>query len=253
MLFRSVKIYTTGNTKDVQRVTNPLNCFAGGGSDDAWAEGWKQMLIQANGGDVVVIRADGKRGGYEEWLYNDSEGHGFPKVNSVTTILLDGPADAGRADVDAKIRNAEMVFFAGGYQDLYLNWITGTRMHRALQYAMHTKQIPFGGTSAGVAIMGDINYTAKVEPPPSSGRFLTSQEVMKNPTASYVSLERGFMNPNYMDRVILDTHFSQRQREGRLVGFMARAASNRYGDVTPLTIRGIGVRSEEHTSELQSH
>jgi cyanophycinase len=235
----AAKIFHTGNVSNVTKATFSLTCLAGGEDDDLWAEGWKQMLIKSGGGDVVIVRADGQRGGYEDWIFNDTGAHGFPKVDSVTTILLNRINDGNRADIDAVIRNAELVFFAGGDQANYFKYIKGTKMEAALNYALHGKRVPFGGTSAGMAILGDMDFTAK-HAPSKKATMVTALDAMKNPTATYVDLNRGFLTPDFMTDVITDTHFTQRDRQGRLLSFMARAVYNNYGDINALNIKGIG-------------
>jgi cyanophycinase len=244
MSAQAFEIYTTGNTADLQRATQSMTCLAGGGEDDRWSEGWRHMLLKANGGDVLVIRADDRRGGYEDWIFNDTEKHGFPKVNSVRTLVLNKADDGHQADVTRVIHNAEMIFFAGGDQSEYIRLIKGTPMESALNYVLHVKKVPFGGTSAGMAILGDIDFRARYSAPPKEDEMVTSQDVIKDPTGRFVDMDRGFITPEFMERVITDTHFSQRQRQGRLVGFMAKAVYNNYGNVNTLNIRGIAADEE---------
>jgi cyanophycinase len=234
----AVQFYTTGNTADVNRTTSFGLCLAGGGSDDAWQMGWKFMLDRSGGGDVVVIRADGRRGGYESFIYDDDGGHGFPTVDSVTTIVIASQRDANRADVDTAIRNAEMVFFAGGDQWNYIRWFRGTRLETAVEYMMNTKRIPVGGTSAGMALLGGIDFTARYNSPDPQKDLVDSEDVMNAPTGNFVDLDRTVINPPFMNGILTDTHFSQRAREGRLIGFMARADYN-YADVSHNTIKAI--------------
>ncbi len=234
------RIYITGNTKDIAPVSTTSSiCLAGGASDDLWSEGWKRMLLGANGGDVVIIRADGTRGGYEDWIYNDTGVHGFPKVNSVQTILLKSASDANLATVEARIRNAELVFFAGGDQAIYESWFKGSKLATAVDYVMNVKKVPVGGTSAGMAILGGIDFTAAYSSPTKKGAMVTSADVMKNPTGTFVDLKRDIFSPAFLNEVVTDTHFSQRNRQGRMVGFMARAVFNAYPDVNISNIKGI--------------
>ncbi len=234
------RIYITGNATDVVRTTTQSICLAGGGSDDAWASGWKEMLTKANGGDVVIIRADGNRGGYEDWIYNDPDMHGFPKVNSVTTLSFRRAQDVNEAGVEDKILKAEMIFFAGGDQSKYVDWFRGTRMMSAVEYMMNVKKVPVGGTSAGMALMAGIDYAAHYSSPSKKSSMVTAMDVLKDPTGIFVDLDRTVLTPPFMNQVVTESHFSQRAREGRLVGFMARAVYNNYGDVTVNNIKGIG-------------
>lgn len=235
----AARFYTTGSTTNVSPVTTGALCLAGGGSDDGWSDGWKYMLEKANGGDVVIIRADGSRGGYETWLYNDTSLHGFPKVNSVQTILIKSASDANLAEVETRIKNAELIFFAGGDQSIYINWFKGSKLAAAVDYMMKVKKVPVGGTSAGMAILGGIDYTANYSSPLKKGSNVTSIDVMKDPTGLFVDLNRQLLNPAYLNEVVTESHFSQRNRQGRVVGFMARAVYNNYGDVNSSNVKGI--------------
>lgn len=236
----AMKLYNTGSNIDISTTTSQLVCLAGGGDDDLWAAGWKAMLIAAGGGDVVIIRADRSRGGYESWIYNDDSRNGFPKVNSVKTISLTKAADANRADVEQLILNAELIFFAGGDQSVYINWFRGSKLAAAVDYVMKVKKVPVGGTSAGMALLAGIDYAANYSSPAIRNAMVTSEDVLKNPTGIFVDLDRSVLTPPFMNQVITDTHFSQRNRQGRLMGFMARAVYNNYGDIFYNNIKGIG-------------
>ena len=236
----ALKLYNTGSTADVSATTSQLICLAGGGNDDLWATGWKAMLTAAGGGDVVIIRADGSRGGYESWIYNDDSKNGFPKVNSVKVISLTKAADANRADVEQLILNAELVFFSGGDQSVYINWFRGSKLAEAVDYVMKVKKVPVGGTSAGMALLAGIDYSANYSSPSKKNAMVTADDVLKDPTGIFVDLDRTVLTPPFMNQVITDTHFSQRNRQGRLMGFMARAVYNNYGDVFYNNVKGIG-------------
>ncbi len=242
----AAKIYTTGSQADVVAPTVPGLCLAGGGSDDAWAGGWRFMLERTGGGDVVVIRADGQRGGYESFIYNDDGHNDFPAVDSVTTIVLEGRKDAERADVLALVRQAEMVFFAGGDQWDYIRWIEGTPLAAEVESAANDRGVPVGGTSAGMALLAGIDYTGRYGSPNPNKDLVDSNDVMRDPTGRFVDLTRSVITPRIMQGVITDTHFSERKRQGRLVGFMARATWN-WPDVSAQQIKAIAADEDTAT------
>ncbi|MFZ3231695.1 MAG: cyanophycinase [Pseudobdellovibrio sp.] len=242
----SLQIFKTGSSIDKITNTKQAICLAGGGSDDTWADGWKYLLEQSGGGDVVIIRADGQRGGYESWIYNDEENHNFPKVNSVTTLSFESSKDGNQDAVVRAILNAELIFFAGGDQSLYINWFRDTKMFQVMNYMMHVKKIPVGGTSAGMALLAGIDYSARYASPTDNESNVSSADVLNNPTGFFVDLDRTVFTAPYLGQVITDTHFSQRSREGRLVGFMARAVYNNYDNINFKTIKAIA--SDEDTA-----
>lgn len=76
---------------------------------------------------------------------------------------------------------------------------------------------PLGGTSAGLAILGQVGYGAL------DGTSLTSPRALADPLAASVTLDGGFLHLPFLDSVITDTHFAERNRFGRLIVFLARA------------------------------
>jgi cyanophycinase-like exopeptidase len=87
----------------------------------------------------------------------------------------------------------------------------------AIHYLMDTKKIVIGGTSAGMAVLGDIDYI-----PDSYGVY--SSEALSNPYHSYMDYIRDnfIWGIPYTYGTITDTHFSERDRLGRTITFMAR-------------------------------
>ncbi len=237
---QALQIYSTGNQTDQLTQTHQLICLAGGGSDNDWADGWKALLNASHGGDVVIIRADGARGGYESWLYDDEDHLGFAHVNSVKTIVIESAQDANRPEVEAIILKSELIFFAGGDQSLYIDWFKKSKLAAAVNKMILEKKIPVAGTSAGMALMAGIDFAARFESPNPESNLVTASDVLQNPTADFVDLDNQVLVPEFMKNVITETHFSQRQREGRLVGFLAKALYNRYPMTSFQNLHGIG-------------
>lgn len=236
----ALQIHRTGNPQDIKTKTSFQICMAGGGSDDLWSEGWRQLLRKSGGGDVVVIREDGQRGGYEGWLYHDLSRHGFPQINSVTTLTIESREDADRPEVLRTLKNAEAVFFAGGDQSHYIDFLKGSKAEKILNQLMLRKKIPIGGTSAGMAVLAGIDYTGRYTSPTNPHSWVTSHDVLSSPMASFVDLDSQFLVPPYMKNVITETHLSQRKRHGRLLGFMKKAQSLKSSSERPAKIKGIG-------------
>jgi cyanophycinase-like exopeptidase len=240
---QGLQLYRDGNPNDVVVASEPAVCLGGGGSDSRWERGWSFLLERARGGDAVVIRSDKKRGGYGAFVLDEEDTrHGFPRMNSVTTIVLESASDANRSEVEEIVRKAELVFFAGGEQNLYLDWITNSRLGAALNDHIHVKQAPIGGTSAGAMILGGIDFSSRYRGsggPPYN--MVTPEDALRDPAARYLDLDRNLLVSRFLKNVITDTHFSERRREGRLVGLMARALYNRYPHVYATNIKGVGV------------
>ncbi len=211
----------TGDKNDVTVPTEFGIALVGGSTDVDEALQW--MIGKATGGDVVIIRASGSTG-YNEYIY------GLGPVNSVETLLIDSRAKAINENVGKRIREAEMLFIAGGDQANYVNFWKDTPVSEAIQYLIRVKKIPIGGTSAGCAVLSDVIFDALHD-------TVISPDALSNPYDSRVSLSKSFMSTPFLENTIADQHYSQREREGRHVTFMARMI-NDFGVTNP---KGIGV------------
>ena len=77
-----------------------------------------------------------------------------------------------------------------------------------------------------VAKTYEIDYAARITLPDKPEEILTSEDVMKDPVGKFVDLDKDVIIPPFLENVITDTHFSERNRQGRLMGFMAKAIYN---------------------------
>lgn len=216
-----VKTYLTGNAEDVYTKTTPSLLLMGGSTDVKEAFAW--FLQRSGGGDIVVIRSSGADG-YNQYLFD------MAPVNSVETILIDSKAKAMQDSVVAKIRSAEALFIAGGNQWNYVNYWKNTPTEDAINYLLNTKGVPVGGTSAGLAILGSAYFSAQ-----HGG--ITSAEALANPYDEKLALgQNDFLKIPFLKNVITDSHYTQRERQGRHITFLARLfqAGNRK-------MRGIGI------------
>lgn len=202
--------YSYGSEGDVTTATTYGVNLMGGSTDVDEAMRW--MSEKANGGDFVVLRTSGSDG-YNQYLYDLAADNQSP-LNSVETILLKNRNAAYESFVLDKVKNAEAVFFAGGDQFLYVDYIEGTPLEDALN-AQIQKGIPIGGTSAGLAIQGEFVYDA-------ANGTVYSDEALADPYNRYMTFSRNFLENRYLDNTITDSHFEQRDRMGRFVGFLSR-------------------------------
>lgn len=162
--------------------------------------------------------------GYNEYIY------GLGSVNSVETLLIDTRAKAMKIEAGERIRQAEMLFIAGGDQWNYVNFWKNSEVSKAIKYLVEVKKVPIGGTSAGCAVLSGIIFDAK-------NGSAVSQDVLPNPYDQTVSISKTFIELPFLDNTISDQHYSQRTREGRHITFMARMAKD-MGINQP---KGIGV------------
>ena len=198
--------YLTGNAADVVRPTSGLLVLQGGGDDvDA---NYVQMSAHGGGGDFVVLRATGDDD-YQAYIY------GLCRCDSVETLIVDSRAAAFDPYVVATVRNAEALFIAGGDQSNYVRFWKGTPLEDAINSVV-AKPAPIGGTSAGMAILGEFSYSAMT---PES---LTSATALADPFAADLTLERDFLVLPRLAGLITDQHLQERDRIGRTVALLAR-------------------------------
>jgi cyanophycinase len=224
----NLQVWITGNAADSGKnpVNGPALILMGGGAD-VDASFSQRAFPVANGGDVVILRTSGSNG-YNNYLYNLVAG--TLKPDSVETLLLDTRDKANTDYADWVIRNAELIFIAGGDQSAYINAWKDTRSEDAIR-AAYNRGAVIGGTSAGLAVEGEFIYD------PDGVTAATGAEAIANPYRGSMLFSNGFLDLPLMNDIVTDTHFSQRDRMGRLFAFMARLRQ----DNSTARILGIGV------------
>ncbi len=182
----------------------------GGGAD--LDEAFRWLCKKANGGDFLVLRA---RGDDE---YN-SYVKGLCKLNSVATLIIpdrDAAQDPAVANI---IRHAEAVFITGGDQSRYVNFWAGTPVQDAINANIAGGR-PVGGTSAGLAVLGEFAYACLKDK--EDDKDLASTDVLPNPYHERVTLVRDFLKVPNLENTLTDSHFAKRNRMGRTLVFLSR-------------------------------
>jgi cyanophycinase len=226
--------HLTGNAADVKpkKLRGPAYHLQGGGTDVDAAFQWLIDKVRGCEGDcatkldLVVLRSSGGSG-YNEYLFK------MKGVDSVETLVIKDRADSDSASVRDTVRNAEVVFFAGGDQCNYVKYFKGTEVERGVE-SVHARGGGVGGTSAGLAIMGDVSYDA------CSGGSAKSTPSLANPYDADISFTQDFFDWPPLRGVITDTHFVERDRMGRLLAFIAR----QLADGKHKTFTGLAVERE---------
>lgn len=217
------RYYEVGNL-DAPRPGNTEAAMMLMGGGDWVPEAFHWWVERAGHGRVVILRASGADELQNE-LYNDIGG-----VTSVQTLVFDSRKAADDPAVLRVVRGADAIFIAGGDQSRYIRFWKGTQLNEALNAHVQAGK-PIGGTSAGLAILGAYAYGAM------DGGSVNSPAAMVDPMGSEVTMDKDFLAMPYLSNVVTDTHFAKRDRLGRLIVFVARAAQDRgEGDVV-----GIGV------------
>lgn len=216
--------FRSGNATDI--VTAPEAGFAllGGGKDLDAAFEW--LGKRAHGGDFLVLRARGDDD-YDPYIEK------LAKLNSVATLIVPSREAANDPFVAMAISKAEAIFIAGGDQANYINFWKGTPVQTALNDALR-RGVPMGGTSAGLAVLGEYIYSAQNDAPDDPN--LSSEMALADPFHKQVVIVRGFLNNPLLAGTITDSHFAVRNRMGRLLVFMARIRAT-----GATTVKGLGV------------
>ncbi|MFE0207100.1 hypothetical protein [Streptomyces sp. NPDC058985] len=151
-------------------------------------------------------------------------------VNSCTTWTLTRARDANNSQVNADIRNAEFVYFAGGDQCRYAAW-KGTALESSVESVV-AKGGGSGGGSAGHHINSSVVYDA-------CRGSVTSGEALDDPYDPTVTFTTGMFTWPHYASTVNDSHFVARDRMGRTMAFVARALQD--GLTTGGTAWGVGV------------
>ncbi|MGH8846291.1 MAG: cyanophycinase, partial [Polaromonas sp.] len=272
------KYFVTGDAQaPVNIVTTPSTpsiVLMGGGPDVDEAFRW--MIARAGirpgtGGRFVVIRATGTDA-YDPYIYYSDAalttsttvadqwvGGASLGLTSVETLVIPSITAANDAFVNFVVSQAHAVFIAGGDQSDYIKYWKGTKLDQTLQGLM-SKNVPIGGTSAGLAVLGQFDFAAL-------NGTVTSTQALANPYNKYMTLDPnplsltgGFLAPPALANTILDSHVDSRDRMGRLITFVARLVAPRLvapnqstgcsggllaaGTASSATARGIGIDVE---------
>jgi cyanophycinase len=204
------KYIRQGNRQDVQTPADAGIAMMGGGTD--LDEAFRWLCAKANGGDFLILRAHGGAD-YNPYIA------GLCKPNSVATLIIPSRKAAQNARVAEIIGQAEAVFIAGGDQSRYVNFWRGTPVEDAINAHVAAAK-PIGGTSAGLAVLGQFVYGCLEDKPDDAD--LTSREVLADPYIKRVTVVRDFLKIPVLENILTDSHFAKRDRMGRSLGFLAR-------------------------------
>jgi len=208
-----------------------------GVTTDRDIDAYRWLLDRAKRGNVVILTADPVDTPcdlYNDFFFHNVSTHVRPR--SVSTICFTDRKDSFREDVIQLLSRAVLVFITGGDQSKYFTYWRNSPVSRALL------TIPLvGGSSAGLAVQGEIVFDAM-------HGSVTSKDALRWPLDSEIALTNDmFKTLRWMNSVVTDTHFLQRDRMGRLLTFVARSVTNKWGKAA----RGVlGVGVSEHTAVL---
>lgn len=197
-------------------------CAVGGGSEDYndWSDepyGW--IVQKADSGKIIILSdADAT-----QWLptYFMSIGADTAYNKTISSI-----SSANLQSTYDELTAAKAIFIRGGDQWDYIRLWKGTKVDSAINYVFQNGGV-VAGTSAGAAVLGDIDFSAK------SGSAYPD-EALQNPFYSKMQFEDNFLK--LVPNVLFDSHFIERGRIGRLIAMLYNQHFNSGRDLI-----GIGI------------
>jgi cyanophycinase len=126
-------------------------------------------------------------------------------IRHVATSNIETREDAADEEITARVFEADGIFMTGGDQKKLMALIGGTRIDHAMHRALRERGICIGGTSAGASAMSEHML------------FDGSKDLLPQKGSVHLGAGLGLVR-----RVIIDQHFSERQRLGRLLSAVAQ-------------------------------
>jgi cyanophycinase len=179
----------------------------GGGEDREHDKTILCRFIELAGGaraKIVVLTAASTLQ-REMWRIYD-RAFGELGVEQRSHLPIKSREEASDTEREEKILSANGVFMTGGDQKRLLAMIGGTLIDKAMHRAFKERGACIAGTSAGASAMSEhmLAVGSSGETAPIKGE-------------SHLAAGLGFLQ-----RVVIDQHFSERQRLGRLLGVVAQ-------------------------------
>jgi cyanophycinase len=125
-------------------------------------------------------------------------------VEDIRIIDTVNREDASSPSFIEAIEKATGVFFTGGDQSRITSILKGTEIDKVL-HKRYREGIVVGGTSAGASMM--------------SSQMIVEGDAQTNPRVETVEIDRGM---SFLPEVVIDQHFAQRGRIGRLLAAVAQ-------------------------------
>jgi cyanophycinase len=246
-----------GNEHDVNpQLMGPVYNLGGGGKDVDPAIQW--MIDQVRGCedcaktvDLVVLRflTDEDQSAWDESekqpnipknylnyhsLLIDSQQR-LQGLDSIETFVFTNPSrqEAQQSNIAQAIKNAEVIFLAGGDQCKYVRNFKGTAIESAIE-SVQARGGAIGGTSAGAMIQGEWIFNACSD-------SVISDDALVDPYEDILFTDNLFQWAA-LKGTIVDTHFYQKDRMGRSMTLVARLLRD---GITP---RALAIGIDEGTS-----
>lgn len=178
-----------------------------GGAEDRTGD--KKILakvVELSGGSnahIVVLTTASSMGPEVEWVYEKA----FMACGAgkVTTLHIHDRLDANDPELAAIVLNATGIFMTGGDQSRLASILGGSEVGKSMHRAFKRRGACIAGTSAGASAISE--------------HMVASGRKGVHPKKGMLNLIPGL---GLLARVIIDQHFSQRHRLGRLLSIVAQ-------------------------------
>jgi cyanophycinase len=197
-------------------------CAIGGGSEDynSWSDtpyGW--IVEKADSGKIIILSYSDATNWIPDYFMSLGATVAYnKKINSRDIADLQSTYD--------ELITADAIFIKGGDQWNYVRTWKGTKTEEAIYQVFNSGGV-IAGTSAGCAVLGDVDFSAK-------NGTVYPDEALLNPFTTYIQLEDNFLN--LVPGVIFDSHLIERARNGRLIAMMFN-----YHYTGGMDVMGIGI------------
>ncbi|NME69326.1 cyanophycinase [Flammeovirga aprica] len=202
--------------------------LVGGGSEikGGWSDEPYQWFVDQSENKKVAIISYAEVD--DDWLKNYFLALGAEEVKD---FKIDR-TNANNADLISELRGYTAFFFKGGDQNKYYSYYKNSSFHQLLEDKI-TDGVVLGGTSAGMAILASIVYTAE-------RGSLYPEDGFNNMDAKYFTFQNDFLN--VLPNTLVDTHFAERGRLTRLMSMLA------YWNIHNSNDNPIGIGVDDRTA-----
>jgi cyanophycinase len=197
--------------------------------------------IEINRGGTILLGGGEPPRQAIDWAYQHSAGGYFLVITchylneerwkerlegyEFKSIVLHSKEDSTLQNNINLVKRAAVILIDGGNQYHYVQLLKGTPLNQAINKAIQNKT-PIGGISAGCALLGEFYFSAK-------DGTIDSEDCQKE----NLNIEKDFFNIKQLKGIFVDTHYSDREREGRLLNFLSEIGNNQ-------SITGIGIDAD---------
>ena len=197
--------------------------LVGGGGENygSWSDDpYNWFVEKAGNGKIINIDVDEASEWYPDYFISLGANLNSHNLQIATVENANNPF------IYQELLSADGIFIEGGDQWDYISTWKNTLVQTAIEYVYNNGGV-IGGTSAGLAILGEVVFDAQYG-------SLTSDQAAYNPYHYRVSITDDFLS--ILPGVFTDSHFNDRGRLGRLAVMLARRNQDFEEDLL-----GIGV------------